>query len=258
VTGTVGPALLGAALAALAVLLALPHPSGGVPLLLRPGGAPATVESGAPSEGVAAPPGDLVERHRLLVSLLAAGAPVALVGGVAGVVLAPVAGVVVHRVLAAREPAWQRRRRDRVARTLPDVVDLLAVSLMAGAAPSSALASVAAAVDGPVADELSRAEHSLCLGRDPVLVWLEVSRRPGLAALGRTMCRAVDTGAPVGEALHRLSEDLHAEAEAAAEGHARTVGVRAAVPLGLCLLPAFVLVGVVPLVAGAVGGLLAR
>jgi hypothetical protein len=32
------------------------------------------------------------------------------------------------------------------------------------------------------------------------------------------------------------------------EERARSVGVKAAVPLGLCLLPAFVLVGVVPLV----------
>ena len=36
------------------------------------------------------------------------------------------------------------------------------------------------------------------------------------------------------------------------ESRARAVGVKAAVPLGVCLLPAFVLVGVVPLVAGSV------
>jgi hypothetical protein len=42
------------------------------------------------------------------------------------------------------------------------------------------------------------------------------------------------------------------------ESRARAVGVKAAVPLGVCLLPAFVLVGVVPLVAGAVGVLAGR
>ena len=36
----------------------------------------------------------------------------------------------------------------------------------------------------------------------------------------------------------------------------RQVEVKAAVPLGVCLLPSFVLVGVVPLVAGSVSGLL--
>jgi len=33
------------------------------------------------------------------------------------------------------------------------------------------------------------------------------------------------------------------------------VGVRAAVPLGLCLLPAFLLIGIVPVVAGLVADL---
>jgi hypothetical protein len=39
---------------------------------------------------------------------------------------------------------------------------------------------------------------------------------------------------------------------------ARAVGVKAALPLGVCLLPAFVLVGVVPLVAGSVTVLVQR
>jgi hypothetical protein len=34
------------------------------------------------------------------------------------------------------------------------------------------------------------------------------------------------------------------------EDKARRVGVLAAVPLGLCLLPAFLLIGIVPVVAG--------
>jgi hypothetical protein len=34
------------------------------------------------------------------------------------------------------------------------------------------------------------------------------------------------------------------------EERARTVGVRAALPLGLCLLPSFLLLGIVPLVVG--------
>jgi hypothetical protein len=70
------------------------------------------------------------------------------------------------------------------------------------------------------------------------------------------MARAVETGASVSDALRRLAEDLQAVSRSEAEARARTVGVRAAAPLGLCLLPAFVLVGVVPLVAGTVASLL--
>ena len=51
--------------------------------------------------------------------------------------------------------------------------------------------------------------------------------------------------------MARLAEDLRRAARADVETRARAVGVKAAVPLGVCLLPAFVLVGVVPLVAGS-------
>jgi Flp pilus assembly protein TadB len=192
------------------------------------------------------------------VSLLAAAAPVVVLGGVAGALAGVVTAVVVYRVLGSREPAHLRRRREEVARGLPQAVDLLAVTLAAGASPSHALSVVAAALEGPVADEFRAAEHSLGLGRDPARVWREVARRPGLAALGRAMTRAVETGASVSDALHRLAEDLHAAARLGAESRARAVGVRAAAPLGLCLLPAFVLLGVVPLVAGSVSALLTR
>jgi Flp pilus assembly protein TadB len=181
-----------------------------------------------------------------------------LLGGWAGLAGGLATTVVVHRVLARRESPQARRSRERVARDLPQVVDLLGVALAAGAAPSTALASVAAAVEGPVAQELATIRHSLVLGRDPVRVWHDAAQRPGLAALGRTMARAVESGASVSDALHRLAEDLRAATRTEAEGRARTVGVRAAIPLGLCLLPAFVLLGIVPLVAGTVESLLGR
>jgi Flp pilus assembly protein TadB len=200
--------------------------------------------------------GDLLSRHRLPVSALAGLGPLVVLGGAVGLVAGAVAAVVVHRALGAREPAHERRRREAITLELPLAVDLLGVALAAGSAPSGALVAVASATGGPLAAELKAAEHGLRLGRDPVRVWQEVGRRPGLAGLGRTMARAVETGASVSDALHRLADDLHAVAGLEAESRARAVGVRATAPMGLCLLPAFALVGVVPLVAGTVTSLL--
>jgi Flp pilus assembly protein TadB len=257
-TAVLLPQLLAAGLAAGAVGLAVPR-SADVRRLRDRAGLLASAPPGSHPFSPQADVGtdDLVGRHRGLVSLLAGAAPVLLLGGVAGVVVGVVVLVVVFRMLGSREPAHERRRRELVDRGLPQVVDLLAVTLASGASPSAALSAVAAAVEGPVAAELRRAEHSLRLGRDPARVWREVSGRPGLAGLGRAMARAVETGASVSEALHRLAEDLHASARLEAESRARSVGVRAAAPLGLCLLPSFVLVGVVPLVASTVTALLA-
>lgn len=237
-------AVLSALLAAAAVALLVGSP----PVWL-----PRAATSAPPREPVAE---DLIGRHHVAVSVLGGLAPVLLVGGWLGLGGGIVAAIGVHRVLARREPPAERRRREQVVRTLPQVVDLLAVALTAGAAPSTALASVTRALDGPVAEELQVIGHSLRLGRDPAQVWREAAQRPGLAALGRTMSRAVESGASVSDALHRLAEDLRSSARAEAEARARAVGVRAAVPLGLCLLPAFVLLGVVPLVVATVGSLL--
>ena len=54
-----------------------------------------------------------------------------------------------------------------------------------------------------------------------------------------------------------MAADVRAEYRSAAEQAARRVGVLAVAPLGLCFLPAFVLLGVVPVVVGLAGPLLA-
>jgi Flp pilus assembly protein TadB len=253
-TGVSVATVLAAALAAGAVALVVPGRAAAGRSWTGPRAAPGGPVGGpAPEEEDGE---DLLGRHRVAVSVLACLAPLAVLGGAAGLVAGVVVAVVVHRTLGAREPAHERRRREAISRKLPLAVDLLGVALAAGAAPSSALEAVVAATDGPLAAELRAAEHGLRLGRDPVRVWQEVGRRPGLAALGRAMARAVETGASVSDALHRLADDLHGAAGLEAESQARAVGVRATAPMGLCLLPAFAVVGVVPLVAGTVTSLL--
>ena len=154
------------------------------------------------------------------------------------------------------EPLSARRRREQLLRSLPHTVDLLASSLAVGASPTTAVGLVAHAVDPPMRDELALVASRLALGVDPVRVWSEVARHPQLGGLGRCLVRAIDSGASVAEAMRRLADDLRRGARAEVEARARAVGVRAAAPLGLCLLPAFLLTGVVPLVAGSVEVLL--
>jgi pilus assembly protein TadC len=62
----------------------------------------------------------------------------------------------------------------------------------------------------------------------------------------------------VTRAVERLADELARSARAEVEDRARAVGVKAALPLGLCLLPAFLLLGIAPLVAGLLGALALR
>jgi Flp pilus assembly protein TadB len=197
----------------------------------------------------------LLRRWRVAWALLAGAGCAGFLGGSA----APPAGVavaVVVWVVAGRlEPPGIRRRREEVRRDLPHVVCLLGAALRAGAAPGAAVELTCRALPGAAADRLRPVAARLELGSDPGAVWAGLADDPALGQLGRTMARTHRTGAPVVAAVDRLGEDLAREARAAVEDRARAVGVRAAVPLGVCLLPAFLLLGIVPLVAGLAGSI---
>ncbi|MFT4009695.1 MAG: type II secretion system F family protein [Nocardioidaceae bacterium] len=163
------------------------------------------------------------------------------------------------RLLARWEPGAARRRRLELESLVPLSVDLLSVALRAGASTQGALRDVAAAVPSPLAEELAAVVRRLEIGTDPVLVWEELAKHPQLGPLGRTLLRCSRSGASVATALARQAEEQWAARRAQVEAQARAVDARASLPLGLCLLPAFVLLGVVPMIAeGFAHGLLPR
>ncbi|HLK95985.1 MAG TPA: type II secretion system F family protein [Nocardioidaceae bacterium] len=186
-----------------------------------------------------------------------AGLAVALVvGGWTGVLLALLVTAVAFRVISRLEPGDVRRRRLRIAGDMPLAVDLLVVCLAAGRPISSAAGVVGEAVGGPLAQELRRIGARIELGGDPVSVWSEAGRDTALGPLARALVRALETGSPPAASLSLLADDLRRDRRAMAEETARRVAVRSAGPLGLCFLPAFVLVGVVPTLIGAFGAVL--
>lgn len=212
--------------------------------------APGPAASSAADEG---------DRLRSLAPLWCAAAAVGVLSFVDGPLAWPAAAAAaagLWQLLRRSEPASVRRRRERLAHELPAFVEMLGSALAAGAPVALALQVVRDALPGPVADELAPVAGRLALGVDPSGVWSRlVADSPPLAPLGRVMVRSLESGAAVSAAVLDLSDELAARRRGAVEDRARSVGVRAAVPLGLCLLPAFLLLGIVPLVAAAVDGL---
>jgi Flp pilus assembly protein TadB len=186
----------------------------------------------------------------LLLSGLGGVAGMLFVGGPAGPLVGVLAAVAAYVALRRGEDPAARRERLSAEADLPSLVLLLAAGLRSGAAPQAALALACGALPGAAADRLAGVRARLALGVDPVAVWEPLTADPVLAPLARTLSRAARSGARVADAVDRLSVDLARQARARSEEQARSVGVRAAVPLGLCLLPAFLLLGVVPVVAG--------
>jgi pilus assembly protein TadC len=151
-------------------------------------------------------------------------------------------------LIGRTEPADVRRRRRAAERDLPGLVQLLSAALETGCAVDEALRLVCDACPGPASDALATVPPRLTLGLPPDLAWQPVLDDPQLAPLGRALVRAGRSGASVTHEVVRLADELASRSRATVEERARSVGVKAAVPLGLCLLPSFVLVGVVPLV----------
>jgi Flp pilus assembly protein TadB len=204
------------------------------------------------------PPTD-VRRQRGVAAVLAVVAGLTwgrdLLGPLLGPVVGLVAGAAVWTAAGRGESSVERRAAAQARTDLPHLVGLAADAVRAGSDPTRALRHAADALPGPTADRLLARTHALALGADPAAVWRELAHDPALAPLGRALARAHESGTPVADAVARLAVRSAEQARAEVEDRARRVGVRAAVPLGLCLLPSFVVLGIVPLAAALLADL---
>jgi pilus assembly protein TadC len=171
----------------------------------------------------------------------------ALLGGGVGAAVGATTAAAVYRLLG-REP---REDGDEGADDLPGACDLLAVCLAAGAPVVTALAAVGTAIPDPLGAGLRTAARLYRLGAVPGRAWAGVPAP--LVPVGRLLARSAESGATVAGALAHLAADGRATARAAAAARVRRAGVWLLAPLGLCFLPAFLCLGVVPLVLGIAG-----
>jgi Flp pilus assembly protein TadB len=231
-------ALPTAALAALAVAWAMPSP----PISKGRGSVPASGDGE-----------DWMVRLRWLWSGLAGVAGACFVSGRWGLLAGLAVSVTTWIYIGRTEPPVVRRHREAAERDLPGLVHLLASALATGLSTGPAVRTVCAAYPGAAADLLVVVPARLALGVDPAIAWRSVlagGTAAPLAPLARTMVRAHRSGSSVADEVARLADELGETARMRSEERARSVGVKAALPLGLCLLPSFVLIGIVPLVVG--------
>ena len=191
-----------------------------------------------------------LHRWRWLWAVLAGVGGATFVSGLWGLPVGAIGAVATWVWIGRTEPVGARRRREAVARELPAVVHLLVTALESGCDVTESVRLVSESLPGPAAQVLAGVPARLVLGVPPEAAWRPVLDDPELAPLARAMVRAHRSGSSVTHEVARLAQELERRAQVRVEERARAVGVKAAVPLGLCLLPSFLLLGVVPLVAG--------
>ncbi|HET8971601.1 MAG TPA: type II secretion system F family protein [Candidatus Nanopelagicales bacterium] len=183
------------------------------------------------------------------VAVVAAAGTAVLVGGWFGLLLAGVVAAGVLLLVPRLESRTTRRRRAAMAAQAPELLDLLAACLGAGADLPAAVSAVADAVAEPAAGVLRRVHTELRLGAGPEAAWASAAAEPALASLAAAVARASDSGVGLAQSLPLLADDVRARRRAQVQAAVSRVGVRLTAPLGLAFLPAFVLLGVVPVVA---------
>ncbi|MDO5724413.1 MAG: type II secretion system F family protein [Flaviflexus sp.] len=165
---------------------------------------------------------------------------------------AVIAGLIALALLAGSLPARRLPRppRPRTARPRPldeaMIIDLVGALISAGAAIPVALESLGQCLPpGAEATEAATAGKALLLGASWEEAWGE---EPRLARLAAALEPAWQDGAPPVILLQRAAGAVRARRMKDAQEAAGRLSVRLVLPLGLCFLPAFFLIGVVPIV----------
>jgi Flp pilus assembly protein TadB len=182
-----------------------------------------------------------------------------LLAGAAGVVLTLAIGWPGGPPVGAATAAavwWLSGRAGRPARADPMTVaatwDLLAACLRSGLPVPTAVAVVAGELPAEPACALKSAADLLALGADPLTAWTEAAACPETAALARGAKRAARSGTGLADLVTDLAAEVRASASDTAEAAAQRAGVLITAPLALCFLPAFLCLGLAPVVAGLV------
>lgn len=174
------------------------------------------------------------------------------VGGWLGGVLGAVAAALAFRVLGSLAAPDQAAAEDQLAAQAADMADMLGACVASGAPLARATAQVALAIEAPAQELLAEAAARQALGAHPGVAWAQLSQHESTAPIARAIIRSLESGAPMADALTSCASELRDIRRARIEAMAQSVAVKSVGPLGLCFLPAFLLIGVVPLVAGLI------
>jgi pilus assembly protein TadC len=252
-----GSGVLCAVLAGLAVFLALRHPAGQLRRMTRGGSRLSVVV--APLVRLIRGRSDAPPLYRRVLLSSACAVAVGLAAARVDSLPRGLSWLTVPIVAAAGllalgwlEPRSARRRRQQLIMESPQALELLAACLAAGLPTRTACAAVVEAFDGPVADDLGQVLVLLQLGVGEVAAWKALSDHPQLGLAAGDLARSVESGTSMVEGLQHHATAAREARRGALQVLARGVGVRSVLPMMICFIPSFMLLGIVPAVVSAI------
>ncbi|MGO4145427.1 type II secretion system F family protein [Paenarthrobacter sp. YAF11_1] len=148
--------------------------------------------------------------------------------------------------LALKDPPDPKGPSDGLRDTAM-MLELVASMLDAGAGIGRALELISACASPPIRRSLRPVVAALAIGADWETAWRTPTQHvPEVVRLKEALAFAALTGAPSASILYAQAARERREQFRSAEKRAAALGVKLVVPLGLCSLPAFICLGIVP------------
>jgi tight adherence protein C len=162
----------------------------------------------------------------------------AIIGGLAGAALGFfIPDLVIYQL--------SHNRQDKIRMTMPDILDMLTVSVEAGLGFDAALAQITRYARGPVAGEFARVLQEMQLGRARTDALRALGQRSNVMEL-RSFCaivvQASELGVPIANVLREQSKEMRIRRRQRAEEMAQKVPIKILFPLIFCLFPALFIV----------------
>ena len=154
---------------------------------------------------------------------------------------------------------YRRRNRNRnlvapqLVRQLPEFIDAIVLLLHSGASPAQALIAAPSWLEPPLHHIVNGVAQQISHGNrfSESVTALRGSIGPPVFPLVEALLSVDRDGQSIANVLDRLSSESRVQRRRQLDADIRRLPVRLTIPLACCILPSFVLLGVVPMIATA-------
>ncbi len=157
-------------------------------------------------------------------------------------------GFILFAFLAGPDAILNRKVEERqyqLRRTLPDVMDLLVISVEAGLGFEQAIDRVVSAVPGPLSDEFSRMLGEVRAGSTRADAMRAMEQRtdiPEMRSFVLSILQADTFGVSIGRVLRSQADEMRIKRRQLAQERAQKAPVKMMVPMVFCIFPSLFVV----------------
>jgi tight adherence protein C len=137
------------------------------------------------------------------------------------------------------------RRADEVEQELPELIDLLVVTVEAGMGFTGSMQIASTRIEGPLGDELRLAMQEQNMGlsiEESLRNMLERCETPSMRAFVRSVLQGESLGVSIGQIMRNLADEMRKRRKANAEERAQRAPIKILFPLIFLIFPAMFIV----------------